>query len=178
MRCALLLALLAGTAHAEPEHGSILGGIGLDAVPAINAALTLDGSYRIGWLAVRAIASRGVAADPGDSSHNGVGAFRRYVGGVEARLCGATTTDLDAEDSGCAYLGVDAGWERQHIAERDPPSYDSHGAVLGARFGAYVVHHRLVGRVAFTFFLHDLHETDDTVWRKGLGMEVGLGVRF
>ncbi len=179
MRYVLALVLLAGTAHAESEHGSITAGIGFDAEPALNAAFTLDGSYRIGWLAVRAIGSRGVAAAPGDALHGGIGAFRRYVGGVEGRWCGERAIDLAVADSACAYLGLDAGYERQHIAYHDGgPSYDSHGAVLATRLGMYAVYRRLVVRGAFVFMLHDEHATEAPGWHRGLGIEASLGFRL
>jgi hypothetical protein len=184
MRVALAMILvvqLGATAQAQPEHASITSGISLDGGGLLNAALTLDGSYRIGWLAVRAIVSRGVATTVADTD-GGSGSLRRYVAGVEARLCGAGATDLASEGSPvCGYLGLDAGYETAHAAFRMPPSYDAHGPIAAVRLGEYGTHHRFVMRAGFVLFVHEepVSYTNTTLvhgW--GLGCEGSLGYRF
>jgi hypothetical protein len=168
----------APTARAEPEHASVLGGIALDTEPYLNAALTLDGSVRFGWLAVRAIVSRGAAVNGADKDMGGSGPFRRYSAGVEARLCSASATTV-ASDGGCVYLGLDGGYQTVHVVYVDgSPSEDSRGAVVGARIGGYRVYHRLAARVGAVFMLHDEHSFAGNGWQPGMGIELGLGYRF
>jgi hypothetical protein len=184
MRAAVVIAVLhlGSVVHAEPEHASITSGISLDAGGLVNAALTLDGSYRLGWLAVRGIVSRGVATTLADTD-GGSGPLRRYVAGLEARLCSAGTTDLASGGShtACAYLGLDAGYETAHAAFRVPPSYDAHGPIATTRLGMYGVYHRFVMRSAFVVFVHEdqMSYADTSLTRGwGLGVEVSAGYRF
>ena len=173
----IVVVRLGSVAYAQSEHASVTAGVSIDTSQLLDAALTLDASYRLRWLAVRAIFSRGIATTLADQD-GGSGSFRRFVAGVEARLCRAVATDLASGSHACAYIGIDAGYEHEHAAYRVPPSYDSHGALVTARLGEYATYHHLVVRGGLVFVMHDEHSAGGTGWTPGLGIELSVGYRW